>query len=140
MNQEDNRPAVAPRTRLDAQFLRSIVLMTDFKPGDARRVKSALLALAVNGLHFTAADLPGEIANGNIHIAGAACGALISEGLITAVGRVKSPDKAAKGRKLNLYRLTTGKLATVRAWFAAQGLTAPVTNVGKQTSMMLDPV
>lgn len=112
-------------TTLDPQFLRAVVLMTDFKPGDARRVKSALLALAVNGLEFTAADLPAEIANGDIHIAGAACGALVSENLITAVARVKSPDPKAKGRKLNVYRLAAGRLATARAWFAAQGLNPP---------------
>ena len=112
-------------TTLDPQFLRAIVLMTDFKPGDARRVKSALLALAVNGLDFTAADLPAEIANGDIHIAGAACGALVCEKLIVVVDRKKSPDKKAKGRKLNVYRLALGKLETVRAWFRAQNLTPP---------------
>lgn len=112
-------------TTLDPQFLRAIVLMTDFKPGDARRVKSALLALAVNGLDFTAADLPAEIANGDIHIAGAACGALVSERLIVAVDRRKSPDPKAKGRKLNVYRLAMGRLETARAWFRAQNLTPP---------------
>lgn len=112
-------------TTLDPQFLRSVVLMTDFKPGDMRRVKSALLAFAVNGLDFTAADLPGEVTNGNIHVAGAASGALVSEGLIQVVDRKKSPDPAAKGRKLNVYRLRCGKLETARAWFRAQGLTPP---------------
>jgi len=112
-------------TTLDPQFLRAIVLMTDFKPGDARRVKSALLALAVNGLDFTAADLPAEIANGDIHLAGAACGALVSERLIVVVDRRKSPDPKAKGRKLNVYRLAMGRLETARAWFRAQNLTPP---------------
>jgi hypothetical protein len=112
-------------TTLDPQFLRAVVLMTDFKPGDIRRVKSALLALAVNGLDFTAADLPAEIANGDIHIAGAACGALVSERLIVAVARRKSPDPKAKGRKLNVYRLGMGRLETVRAWFRAQNLNPP---------------
>ena len=112
-------------TTLDAQFLRAIVLMTDFKQKESARAKSALLALAVAGLDFTAADLPAEIANGDIHITGAACGALVSEGLIVAVGRRKSPDPKAKGRKLNVYRLAAGKFNTVRAWFAAQGLTPP---------------
>ena len=110
---------------LDPQFLRAIVLMTDFKPGDARRVKAALLVLAVNGLDFTAADLPDEITNGDIHIAGAACGALVSERLIVAVNRRKSPDPKAKGRKLNVYRLAMGRLETARTWFRAQGLTPP---------------
>lgn len=112
-------------TTLDPQFLRAVVLMTDFKPGDARRVKASLLALAVNGLDFTAADLPAEVADGDIHIAGAACGALVSERLITAVGRVKSPDPKAKGRKLNVYRIAAGRLETALAWFRAQGLTPP---------------
>jgi hypothetical protein len=113
------------QTKFDPSFLAAIVLMTDFKPGDARRVKSALLAMAVNGLDFTAADLPAEIANGDIHIAGAACGALVCERLIVAVDRRKSPDPKAKGRKLNVYRLAMGKLETARAWFRAQKLTPP---------------
>jgi len=112
-------------TRLDPQFLRAIVLMSDFKAGDMRRVKSALLAFAVNGLDFTAADLPGEITNGNLHIAGAACGALVTLGFVSAVGRIKSTAPKAKGRKLNIYRLAPGKLATVRTWFGEQGLHPP---------------
>lgn len=99
--------------------------MTDFKPGDMRRVKAALLAFAMVGIDFTAADLPAEIANGDIHVAGAACGSLVSLGLITAVGRRKSTDPKAKGRKLNIYRLATGKIGTVRAWFSSQNLTPP---------------
>ena len=113
------------KTSLDAQFLRAVVLMTDFKAGEMRMVKAALLAFAVNGLDFTAADLPGEITNGNLHIAGAACGALVTMGFVTAVGRVKSPVPESKGRKLNVYRLAIGKLGTVRSWFAEQGLNPP---------------
>lgn len=122
-------------TTLDAQFLRAIILMTDFKRTEATRAKGALLTLAVNGLDFTAADLPAEIANGNIHLTGAACGALVSEGLIVVVGRKKSPDPRAKGRKLNIYRLAAGKLSAARAWFEAQGLTPPM--LGKPSQMEL---
>ena len=122
-------------TTLDPEFLRAVVLMGDFKPGDMRRVKSALLAFAVNGMDFTAADLPGEVTNGNIHIAGAASGALVSEGLIRVVDRKKSPDPAAKGRKLNVYRLACGKLETARTWFKAQNLTPPSAPTG-QTNLL----
>ena len=51
--------------------------------------------------------------------------ALVSERLIVAVDRRKSPDPKAKGRKLNVYRLAMGRLETARAWFRAQNLTPP---------------
>lgn len=114
------------KTSLDAQFLKAVALMTDFKAGEMRLVKAALLAFAVNGLDFTAADLPAEVTQGDKHIAGAASGSLVAMGLIRVVDRVKSPDKAAKGRKLNVFRLGLGKLETVRAWFKEQKLTCPV--------------
>jgi len=123
-------------TTLEPQFLRALVLMGDFKPGEMRGVKARLLALAVTGAEFTAADLPAEISNGDIHIAGAACGALVSENLITAVGRVKSPDPRAKGRKLNVYRIACGRLTAAMAWFKAQGLTPPKMDDGGQMNLI----
>lgn len=112
-------------TKLSPDFLRAIVLLGDFKQGETRKVKAALLAMAMTADSFTAADLPGEICNGDIHLAGACCGSLLTQGLIESVGRVKSPDPQAKGRKLNLYRLAAGKFNTVRAWFNSQGITPP---------------
>jgi hypothetical protein len=114
-------------TSLDSSFLRAVVLVCGFKPEAMVRVQAALLSLAVNGVDFTAADLPRDLTqtesgHPNIHLAGCACGALVSEGLLAAVGRRKSPDPKAKGRKLNVFRLAPGKLGTAKAWFAANGI------------------
>jgi hypothetical protein len=124
------------KTRLDAQFLKAVVLMTDFKAGEMRLVKAALLAFAVNGLDFTAADLPGEITQGDTHIAGAACGSLVTMGFLRVVDRVKSPDASAKGRKLYVFRLSMGKLETVRTWFREQGLHPPDAGNGGQMNLL----
>jgi hypothetical protein len=110
-------------TTFDASFLRAVVLLTGFKPEPMRRAQAALLLLAMREREFTAADLPGEITNGSRHIAGAATGALISDGLLRVVGRVKSPNPNAKGRKLDLLKLTFA--AKAAAWLRANGIAVP---------------
>lgn len=111
-------------TTLAPDFLRAVVLMTGFKPHRMRRVQAALLYCALETDRFTAAVLPAEVTrrddgSPDRHIAGAATGALIVIGLLTAVGRVKSPVKESKGRKLDL--LTAANVANIRAWLRANG-------------------
>lgn len=95
--------------------------MVAFKPSAMLRAQSALLLIGLSQPEFTAADLPGEIAGK--HISGAATGALIAEGLLTVCGRVKSPKPNAKGRKLDLLRLTSRELA--RTWLKANNIQPP---------------
>ncbi len=59
-------------TTLDPQFLRSVVLMTSFKPRPMLNAQAALLTIALEGVEFTANDIPGELTNGSKHLAGAA--------------------------------------------------------------------
>ena len=110
-------------TTLDPSFLRAVVLMTSFKPEPMKRAQAALLIIALEGLDFTAADLPGEVAGDNVHLAGAATGALVAQGLLNVVGRVKSPRLNAKGRKLDVLRLA--KRETARTWLQANGFEVP---------------
>jgi hypothetical protein len=113
------RLAPSAMTTLDPQFLRAVVLMTGFKPSPMLRAQAALLTIALRYSDFTAADIPKEITNGSKHLAGCATGALIALGLLTVIKRVPSPDPAAKGRKLDLLRLTEGKTHSARAWLKA---------------------
>ena len=110
-------------SRLDPDFLRAIILMDAFKPDRSIRVQAALLRIACRAEEFDATMLPGEITEGSIQAAGAACGSLVTQGLIVCIGRHKSPDEEAKGRKLNVYRM--GEYGRIRAWFEANKLQPP---------------
>ena len=112
-------------TTLEPSFLRSVVLMTSFTPHAMLRTQATLLYMALKDVEFSAADIPGEITNGNTHLAGAATGALIAQGLIEVVGRVKSPLPSAKGRKLDVLRLAQNKRSVVRTWLERNGFEAP---------------
>jgi hypothetical protein len=108
-------------SHLDAQFLRSVILLVSFRGTTMQAAQAALLLIGLRGGDFTAAELPGEVCGGSPHIAGAATGALISIGLLEVVGRVKSPRPNAKGRKLDLLRVPSAKVSTVRTWLALRG-------------------
>lgn len=110
-------------TTLEPEFLRAVVLLTAFKPDRMVRAQAALLMLGFNAVDFTAAHLPGEITDGNKHVAGAATGSLIAIGLLRVTGREKSPRKDAKGRKLDTLRLVSAEKA--KAWLTANGFKAP---------------
>lgn len=118
-------------TTLDAQFLRAVVLMTGFRPKRMQRCQAALLMLGFKGVDYSAADLPAEITEGSKHVAGAATGSLIAIGLITVVRREKSPDKRAKGRKLDILRLSN--VETAKAWLRANQFEIPETNSGQMS-------
>ena len=111
-------------TSLDPQFLRAVVLMTGFKPDKMRRVQAALLMLGLQGLDYTAADIPDELTEGSKHIAGAATGSLVAIGLLSVIGRIKSPEAKAKGRKLDLLRIASRDKA--RCWLRSNGFEIPV--------------
>jgi hypothetical protein len=110
---------------LHPDFLRAVVIVTGFKPEPMRRAQAALLYCALQGCDFTAAVLPGEITNGSRHIAGAATGSLVAIGLLTVVRREPSPDKSAKGRKLDVLR--AGSVERIRAWLRANRFADTVT-------------
>jgi hypothetical protein len=94
--------------------------MVAFKPEKMVRAQAALLLIGLERSEFTAADLPGEIAEGSKHIAGASCGALVAMELLTVTRRIKSPDPKAKGRKLDVFTLTNRTKAM--AWLDANGV------------------
>lgn len=112
-----------PTTTIDAQFLRAVVLMTGFKPKRMQRVQAALLMLGFQPEDYTAADLPDELTEGSKHIAGAATGALVASGLLKVVGRIKSPEPKAKGRKLDLLRVVN--IETAKTWLKANEFDVP---------------
>jgi len=112
---------------MESSFLLACIRLMTYKGAKMVPVQAALLHLALKGQDFTARDLPGEITQGSKHIAGAATGALIAQGLLVVVGRVKSPDPLAKGRKLDVLRLGQGMRGTALAWLRANDLPAPET-------------
>ena len=83
--------------------------------------QAGLLLIGLREDTFNAAMLPAEL--GGKHLSGCAAGALVAEGLLTVVGRVKSPVASSKGRKLNLFRIACA--ATARAWLRANGVAEP---------------
>jgi len=107
-------------TTLAPEFLRAVCLMVGFKPQAMVRAQAALLLIGLRQVEFTAADLPGEVAGQ--HISGAATGALISQGLLTVIRRARSPNPNAKGRKLDVVRLSSVALALT--WLRANGIEA----------------
>lgn len=112
-------------TTLDQSFLRAVVLMVGFKPRPMLTAQAALIYIALSGRDFTAADLPAEITGGSRHLAGAATGALIAQGLLETVGRAKSPDPKAKGRRLDVLRLPVNKVGAAKTWLARNGFRVP---------------
>ena len=110
-------------TTLEPSFLRAVVVMTMFAPKRMLRCQAGLLMLGLTGGEFTAAQLPGELTEGNRHIAGAATGALVATGLLTVTGRIKSPLKSAKGRKLDVLRISCRE--TAKTWLRANQFTVP---------------
>lgn len=114
----------ATSTTLSADFLRAVVLMLGFKGTLMLRAQAAMLYLALEQNEFTASSLPKEVTGGSKHLAGAATGSLVATGLLTVVGRVKSPDPAAKGRKLDV--LTAPSREKCRTWLRANGFSAEV--------------
>ena len=111
-------------TTLDPSFLRAIVLLTGFKLKPMLAAQSAMLLIGLRGVEFRATDIPADITRGSKHLAGAACGALLTQGLIEVVRREKSPDPKAKGRRLDVYRIPASKFTTVRTWLAGNGVDA----------------
>lgn len=89
-----------------------------------KRAQAALLMMGFKNQDYTAADLPDELTDGNHHIAGAATGSLIAIGLLTVVRRIPSPEKKAKGRKLDVLRLTSVEKA--KTWLRENGFEIPV--------------
>lgn len=112
-------------TTLEPSFLSAAILVQDFKGAAMLRCKGALLALCLTRGTATAADIPETITNGDLHLAGCASGSLISIGLLECVGRVKSPNPNARGRKLNVMAVPQAKRDTARLWLTRNGFQAP---------------
>jgi hypothetical protein len=122
-------------TTLDPNFLVAVLQISGFKKEKMFPAQAALLHLALLGRDFTAADLPGEVTAGSRHLAGAACGALVAQGYLIAVDRIKSPDPKAKGRRLDVFRLAPGKRGTVITWLSRNSL--PVPQSGDQMGLAI---
>ncbi len=122
-------------TTLEPDFLLAVLRMSEFKREKLLAAKAGLLALALAGRDFTAAELPAELTEGSTHRAGAATGSLVATGLLVVVDRVKSPNPSAKGRRLDVLRLAPGKRSTVATWFERNGLEVPV--VREQTELAI---
>lgn len=108
-------------TKLDAEFLRNVVLVASFRGDDLHRAQAALLLIGLQVGEFDAGMLPAELCAGDPHLSGIACGSLAAQRLIECCGRVKSSSPLANGRKVNLWRVPAGRESTVRAWLARRG-------------------
>lgn len=108
-------------TTLEPSFLRACVLLCGFKGGQMKAAQACLLLMALRQDTMNAAMMPAELTHGSRHLAGAATGALIAQGLLEVVGRVKSPVVSAKGRKLDVLAIPQGKRSTVQTWLRSNG-------------------
>lgn len=109
--------------RFDPSFLGAIVCATAFKPKPLTRIEAALVLLAMEGQDVTAADVPDDITANDRHLPGIAVGKLIQAGVLTVVGRMKSPDPKAHGRKLDVLRITSRSLAA--EWLRRHDINPP---------------
>lgn len=110
---------------LSVDFLRAIVVMDAFKGKPLRRAQACLLRVALRHGKVMATDIPAEITNGSVHMAGAACGGLLASNLLVVTGRAKSPNPSAHGRKLNVFAVPEGRASTAEAWFLNNGFDKP---------------
>lgn len=108
-------------TTLDPSLLRAIILATSFRGSDMDRVQAAFLMILLTGVDADAGVLPGELTNGDQHLCGMACASLCAQGLIECVGRIKSSNPLRNGAKINLWRIPSHKVSTVRTWLALRG-------------------
>jgi len=106
---------------LTPEFLRTVIIVSGFRGDDMARAQAALLMIGLHQQDFTAGHLPKEICGESKSLAGCATGALISMGLLEVVGRVKSPNPDANGRKCNLLRIPGDKVNTARTWLRLRG-------------------
>lgn len=112
--------------RFDPNFLIAALHVAAFKRHKLLAAQAGLIDLALRGEDFTAADLPAELTGGSKNIPGLATGTLLAQGLIACVGRVRSPNENANGRKLDLLRLAPGMRSTAITWLLRNELPAPV--------------
>jgi hypothetical protein len=115
-------------------LMRAVVLVVNFRGKDFHGVCAALIYRALAGGDFTAAALPADITNGDIHVSGLAVKMLQKCELIVCVGYLPSPDPSAKGRILRSWRLAPGKESTARTWLARHSYPA---SIAEQASLEL---
>jgi hypothetical protein len=107
--------------QLDPSLARAILLASSFRGDDFDRAKACFLMILLNRDTADAGMIPGEICNGDLHLAGMACASLQAQKLIVAVGRVRSSSPLANGRKVSLWAIPDDRRATVRTWLARNG-------------------
>lgn len=111
-------------TTLDPAFLTAVLFLANFKPRSMALCQAGLLALGLDRREFTAADLDPTITQGSKHLAGAATGALVAMGLLVVVGRCKSPNASAKGRRVDILAIPEHRRATAKVWLERNGFAA----------------
>lgn len=116
---------------INNELMRAIVLKVAYKPDAMVKAQAALLYVALAGEVFTADVIPMELrAGGDTTTPGAAVSSLSDThkhglGLITCVGRGKSPAASRNGAWVNRWRLRDGRRRSAVAWLEAHGLAMP---------------
>lgn len=116
------------------ELLRAICIITGFKSDQFHATQAAMIYLGLRG-NFCAADIPADITRGDTHMAGAATAGLVVLGLIQEVGRIKSPNPNAHGRKLSVFTIPTDKLVLARMWLERQGFPQGVESKEEQADL-----
>lgn len=106
---------------MDAGFLRAVIVVSAFRGDDMDRAMAALLLIGLHHREFCAGHLPKEICGESKSLAGCATGALITAGLVVVIGRVKSPNPDANGRKCNLITIPDEMKPAARRFLAVRG-------------------
>jgi len=113
-------------------FLTAALFRMSFKGPDTRCAMAWFLARGLAGGRFSGADLPREIAGGDVHVAGIACGALAAQRLVEVCDRIRSPRPEAKGRMVNVYQIPDDRRETARTWLRRNGVELPTAQPAQQ--------
>jgi hypothetical protein len=111
---------------IDASFLRAALVKVMWHPVPLRSCQALVLLAGLEhpGVAFTADEvLPGEAVGTDTHIAGITMGTLAGAGLITRVGRCKSPAPSRNGCWVNQW--IVGRPSKAQAWLARNGFEVP---------------
>lgn len=107
----------------DLDVMRSIILVAGFRGTQFDSVCAALVMIGLRGGDFTAASLPRDLTQGDIHISGLAVKALLKMGLVEKVGYAPSPNPDAKGRPVCLLRIVS--IEKARTYLKSKGYDSP---------------
>lgn len=111
-------------SKIDATFMRVIIVKTAFHPDRLRRCQAAIIYAALDHETFTADEcLVGELVGDDTKISGIAFGSMASAKLIKWVDRAKAKSESRNGAYTNVWTLANREKALT--WLERNGFAKP---------------